>query len=109
MSKVDKVLRLYWYFSYQTFLWLFFHINRLLSEAFEELIGFQNALKEFVGSADTSYAKKYEEFYVGFEGRLVTYLGVFRLLIYSSCPLNLNKRNHLFVNVAMNYLPLNVS
>lgn len=40
----------------------------VLNEAFEELIGFQNALKEFVGSADTTYAKKHEEFYIGFEG-----------------------------------------
>lgn len=29
----------------------------------------QNALKEFVSSADTSYAKKFEEFFVGFDGR----------------------------------------
>jgi len=42
--------------------------NRLLNEAFEELIAFHNALKEFVGSADSVYAKKYDEFFVGFEG-----------------------------------------
>lgn len=41
----------------------------LLNEAHEELIGFQNALKEFVGYTDATYAKKFEEFYVGFEGR----------------------------------------
>ena len=33
------------------------------------MVGAQNALKEFVGYADTSYAKKFEEFYIGFEGR----------------------------------------
>ena len=43
----------------------------MLTEANEEVIGFQNALKEFVGSADTTYAKKHEEFYIGFEGRYV--------------------------------------
>lgn len=42
--------------------------NRLLSESNEELIAFHNALKEFVASADSVYAKKYEEFFVGFEG-----------------------------------------
>lgn len=42
--------------------------TKLLSESFEELQAFQNALKEFVSSADTSYAKKFEEFFVGFEG-----------------------------------------
>ncbi|XP_065652017.1 DNA replication licensing factor MCM3 isoform X2 [Hydra vulgaris] len=42
--------------------------KNLLNEAFEELIGFQNALKEFVSSTDTTYAKKFEEFFVGFEG-----------------------------------------
>ena len=35
-------------------------------------MGFQYALKEFVGAADTTYAKKYEEFHVGFEGRYVS-------------------------------------
>lgn len=42
--------------------------TNMLNEAFEEIIGFQNALKEFVGSADTAHAKKHEEFYIGFEG-----------------------------------------
>ncbi|XP_074607666.1 zygotic DNA replication licensing factor mcm3-like isoform X1 [Acropora palmata] len=40
----------------------------ILNNSFEELIAFQNALKEFVSSADTSYGKKYEEFFVGFNG-----------------------------------------
>jgi len=42
--------------------------TRLLSDAFEEMIAFHNALKEFVASADSVYAKKHEEFFVGFEG-----------------------------------------
>lgn len=42
--------------------------KKLLQEAFEELIGFQYALKEFVSSADTVYGKKYEEFHIGLEG-----------------------------------------
>ncbi|XP_004628339.1 DNA replication licensing factor MCM3 [Octodon degus] len=42
--------------------------NRLLSNAFEELVAFQRALKDFVASIDATYAKQYEEFYVGLEG-----------------------------------------
>ncbi|KAM5256721.1 DNA replication licensing factor MCM3 isoform 3-T3 [Ctenodactylus gundi] len=42
--------------------------NRLLSNAFEELIAFQRALKDFVASIDATYAKQYEEFYIGLEG-----------------------------------------
>ena len=45
-----------------------------MSESFEELIAFQNALKEYVGTADTMYAKKHDEFFIGFEGRLVNIL-----------------------------------
>jgi len=41
---------------------------KLLNESQEELIGAQNALKEFVGYADATFAKKIDEFYVGFEG-----------------------------------------
>ncbi|XP_064411529.1 DNA replication licensing factor MCM3 [Latimeria chalumnae] len=40
----------------------------LLNNAFEELLVFQNALKEFVASIDATYAKQFEEFYVGLEG-----------------------------------------
>lgn len=40
----------------------------ILNNSFEELIAFQNALKEFVSSADTVYGKKHEEFFVGFDG-----------------------------------------
>nr|QIC49963.1 DNA replication licensing factor MCM3-like protein [Actinia equina] len=42
--------------------------NLLLNKGFEELLAFQNALKEFVGTVDTAYGKKYEEFLIGFEG-----------------------------------------
>ncbi|KAM4693764.1 DNA replication licensing factor MCM3 [Discoglossus pictus] len=42
--------------------------NVLLNNAFENLIAFQRALKEFVASIDGTYAKQYEEFYVGLEG-----------------------------------------
>ncbi|CAI9168507.1 unnamed protein product [Rangifer tarandus platyrhynchus] len=42
--------------------------NRLLSSAFEELVAFQRALKDFVASIDAAYAKQYEEFYIGLEG-----------------------------------------
>jgi len=39
-----------------------------LSNAFEELIAFQRALKDFVASVDATYAKQYEDFYIGLEG-----------------------------------------
>ncbi|NXD43890.1 MCM3 factor, partial [Copsychus sechellarum] len=42
--------------------------SRLLSNAFEELIAFQRALKDFVASVDGTYAKQYEDFYIGLEG-----------------------------------------
>ncbi|PNI77663.1 MCM3 isoform 4 [Pan troglodytes] len=42
--------------------------TRLLNNAFEELVAFQRALKDFVASIDATYAKQYEEFYVGLEG-----------------------------------------
>lgn len=41
---------------------------RLLNNAFEELIAFQRALKDFVASVDATYAKQYEDFYIGLEG-----------------------------------------
>jgi len=46
-------------------------VNRLVSSSFEELLAFQRALKEFVGSADPVYSKQYEEFFIGLEGRQV--------------------------------------
>ncbi|XP_018590589.2 DNA replication licensing factor MCM3 isoform X2 [Scleropages formosus] len=41
---------------------------RLMSNAFEELLAFQRALKDMVGSVDATYAKQHEEFFVGLEG-----------------------------------------
>lgn len=41
---------------------------RLMNNAFEELIAFQRALKDLVASVDATYAKQYEEFFVGLEG-----------------------------------------
>ncbi|XP_072263464.1 DNA replication licensing factor MCM3 [Pyxicephalus adspersus] len=42
--------------------------NLLMNHAFEGLIAFQRALKDFVASIDATYAKQYEEFYIGLEG-----------------------------------------
>jgi len=46
-------------------------VDRLVTNSFEELLAFQRALKEFVGSADPVYSKQYEEFFIGLEGRQV--------------------------------------
>ena len=40
----------------------------LLDKSFEEVVAFQRALKEFVGSIDATYAKDAEDFFIGFEG-----------------------------------------
>ncbi|XP_054833867.1 DNA replication licensing factor MCM3 isoform X1 [Eublepharis macularius] len=42
--------------------------NRLLNNAFEEMVAFQRALKDLVASVDTTYSKQHEEFYIGLEG-----------------------------------------
>nr|XP_029509707.1 DNA replication licensing factor MCM3 isoform X1 [Oncorhynchus nerka] len=42
--------------------------TRLMTNAFEELLAFQRALKDLVASVDATYAKQYEEFFVGLEG-----------------------------------------
>ncbi|XP_063298106.1 DNA replication licensing factor MCM3 isoform X1 [Pelobates fuscus] len=42
--------------------------TQLMNNAFEGLIAFQRALKEFVASIDGTYAKQYEDFYIGLEG-----------------------------------------
>ncbi|KAM8954074.1 DNA replication licensing factor MCM3 [Pelodytes ibericus] len=42
--------------------------SRLMTNAFEELVAFQRALRDFVASIDGTYAKQYEDFYVGLEG-----------------------------------------
>nr|XP_046229752.1 DNA replication licensing factor MCM3 [Scatophagus argus] len=41
---------------------------KLMNSAFEELLAFQRALKDLVASVDATYAKQYEEFYIGLEG-----------------------------------------
>ncbi|XP_006211600.3 DNA replication licensing factor MCM3 isoform X3 [Vicugna pacos] len=45
-----------------------FWTTSLLNNSFEELVAFQRALKDFVASIDATYAKQYEEFYIGLEG-----------------------------------------
>ncbi|CAH2285051.1 maternal DNA replication licensing factor mcm3-like [Pelobates cultripes] len=42
--------------------------STLLQNAFGDAIAFQRALKELVASIDSTYAKQFEEFNVGFEG-----------------------------------------
>ncbi|XP_023230051.1 DNA replication licensing factor MCM3-like [Centruroides sculpturatus] len=42
--------------------------QELLENSFEELVAFQRALKELVSGVDTTYAKQFEEFYIGLEG-----------------------------------------
>uniref|UniRef100_A0A3Q1EK60 DNA replication licensing factor MCM3 n=1 Tax=Acanthochromis polyacanthus TaxID=80966 RepID=A0A3Q1EK60_9TELE len=39
-----------------------------MNNAFVELLAFQRALKDLVASVDATYAKQYEEFFVGLEG-----------------------------------------
>ncbi|XP_058470376.1 DNA replication licensing factor MCM3 [Solea solea] len=41
---------------------------KLMSNAFEELLAFQRALKDVVASVDATYAKQYEEFFIALEG-----------------------------------------
>ncbi|XP_054474182.1 DNA replication licensing factor MCM3 [Anoplopoma fimbria] len=41
---------------------------KLMSNAFEELLAFQRALKDLVASVDGTYAKQYEEFFIALEG-----------------------------------------
>jgi len=40
----------------------------LLSNCFDEVSAFQRALKEYIGSINSDYAKEAEDFFVGFEG-----------------------------------------
>ncbi|XP_051868626.1 DNA replication licensing factor MCM3 [Pristis pectinata] len=42
--------------------------HQLLNNSFEELLAFQRALKDFVASIDATYAKQFEDFYIGLEG-----------------------------------------
>ncbi|XP_030577262.1 DNA replication licensing factor MCM3 [Archocentrus centrarchus] len=41
---------------------------KLMNNAFEELLAFQRALKDLVATVDATYAKQYEEFFIGLEG-----------------------------------------
>uniref|UniRef100_A0A3Q3GE60 DNA replication licensing factor MCM3 n=1 Tax=Labrus bergylta TaxID=56723 RepID=A0A3Q3GE60_9LABR len=45
---------------------------KLMGNAFEELLAFQRALKDLVASVDATYAKQYEEFFIGLEGSFGT-------------------------------------
>ncbi|KAM4632810.1 DNA replication licensing factor MCM3 [Polymixia lowei] len=45
---------------------------KLMNSAFEELLAFQRALKDLVASVDATYAKQYEEFFIGLEGSFGT-------------------------------------
>uniref|UniRef100_A0A8D3DWQ5 DNA replication licensing factor MCM3 n=1 Tax=Scophthalmus maximus TaxID=52904 RepID=A0A8D3DWQ5_SCOMX len=45
---------------------------KLMSNAFEELLAFQRALRDVVASVDATYAKQYEEFFVALEGSFGT-------------------------------------
>lgn len=55
----------------------------MLNDSFEELVAFQRALKEIVASADTLYSKQHEEFFVGLEGRFVSFVDSMSALIYT--------------------------
>lgn len=45
---------------------------KLMSNAFMELLAFQRALKDLVASVDATYAKQFEEFFIGLEGSFGT-------------------------------------
>lgn len=42
--------------------------NALITNAFDEQMAFSRALKEYVSTLQPSFAKAYEDFFVGFEG-----------------------------------------
>lgn len=44
----------------------------LMTLAFDEQLAFSRALKEYVSTIDPSFAKTYEDFFVGFEGSFGT-------------------------------------
>lgn len=46
--------------------------NSLLINAFDEQLAFSRALKEYVSTLQPSFAKIYEDFFVGFEGSFGT-------------------------------------
>ncbi|XP_029281864.1 DNA replication licensing factor MCM3 [Cottoperca gobio] len=45
---------------------------KLMSNAFEELLAFQRALKDLVASVDATYSKQHEEFFIALEGSFGT-------------------------------------
>jgi len=45
-----------------------FPTSSLVTDAFDEQLAFQRALREFVGGIDSTYLKEHEEFFLGFEG-----------------------------------------
>ncbi len=45
-----------------------FH-HRLMTSSFEEILAFQNALREVVINADPNYGKDRKEFFIALEGR----------------------------------------
>jgi hypothetical protein len=52
-------------------IWLYGEYFSLQDNAFEELMCFQRALRELISATDAIYAKQFEEFFVGLEGRFV--------------------------------------
>ena len=50
------------------FLLSFTRKRSLVTDAFDEQLAFQRALREFVGGIDSAYLKEHDEFHIGFEG-----------------------------------------
>lgn len=50
------------------FIFMCIHICRLLNNCFTELLAFQRAVKEYAANIDPTYAREFEEFFIGFEG-----------------------------------------
>ena len=42
--------------------------DKLLSNAYNEIVAFERALKEYVTQVDPAYGKQTDEFFIGFEG-----------------------------------------
>ena len=81
---------------------------RLVNESFEECVAFQRALKEFVASADPTYSKQHEEFFVGFDGRFVhssIISGKSNMIVWESFFMKIYKfYNHKFSCVYLSFL-----
>jgi hypothetical protein len=54
----------------------------LQENAFEELMCFQRALRELISATDAIYAKQFEEFFIGLEGRFVSVLFSFDIISF---------------------------